>query len=196
MSADPPIDPKLLDAAVELMGRSGGSGRVRVQGDSMRPMLRPGDVLEVAFKGDPPRTGDLLLFRQADYLVVHRLLGRARRQGGEVGFRTRGDASMALDPRVAEGSVLGRVVAFERGSERRELKGRRARGYARAMAWHGFCWAALAAVARRIDRGLGRGRAERSFERLVRRVDRRLLRLVHGAVFDRLHPLRSLPPDR
>ena len=77
------LEVRLLDAAVDLMGRAGRGGRVQVVGESMRPTLAPGDVLAVDFSPGTPRRGDLLLFRLAGvdencFLVghqVHRLAG-------------------------------------------------------------------------------------------------------------------------
>jgi len=76
------LSAELLDAAVELMGRSGRGGTVRVRGRSMLPTLVEGQILAVEFNPDRLAHGDMLIFRQAGHLVVHRLLGRARFSDG------------------------------------------------------------------------------------------------------------------
>ena len=96
-----------VDAAVDLMSEAGRKGTFLVQGVSMEPTLRAGDRVAIEFAPADPRPGDLLLFHQADYLAVHRLLGRARLPGGGRGYRTRGDGVSPLDPAVAPASVVG-----------------------------------------------------------------------------------------
>ncbi|HKQ62516.1 MAG TPA: S24/S26 family peptidase, partial [Candidatus Polarisedimenticolaceae bacterium] len=128
MSAPPGRGVELLDAAVELLGRAGRRGTVRVQGQSMTPTLASGQTLGVEFAPEALRRGDLLLFRQQDYLVVHRLLGPASFPDGRRCWRTRGDGMLALDPPVDPARVVGRVVAVQLGEEWRSLEGRWARG--------------------------------------------------------------------
>ena len=54
-----------------------------------------------------------MLYRQLDYLVVHRMLGSAWLAGGGPGLRTRGDGKPGLDPPLDARQVRGRVVALE-----------------------------------------------------------------------------------
>ena len=63
-----------LDQAVEMLGRSGQRGTLRVQGRSMLPILREGRQMLVDFSATGFRRGELILFRMGEYLVVHRLL--------------------------------------------------------------------------------------------------------------------------
>lgn len=180
------LSPRVLDAAVELIGTAGEMGEIPVRGFSMTPLLLPRNLLLVEFM--PPvasvRPGDILVFRQVDYLVVHRYLCRARVGAGQVCLRTRGDAVLSLDPPVTSDRVLGRVVAIDRGDGWRDLRTRRARLYARALAVHDLAWAAAGAAAARLDRRPRGGR----WRRVVGRLDRRMLRLVHGLLFERMHP--------
>ncbi len=150
----------LRDQALDLMLSTHGSAIVLVtQGDtSMVPHLRGGDaVLAVPLAAAPGR-GDLLLYRQSDYWVVHRCLGRAVARDGQAGLRTRGDGRNALDPLLAPGDILARVTAVRRRGVWRSLESRGARVYARLMAWHDLFWAAVGVVARKA--GLGRAVSE------------------------------------
>jgi len=145
----------LRDQALHMMLATRGSAIVVVtQGDtSMVPHLRGGDaVLTVPVAGEPG-WGDLLLYRQSDYWVVHRCLGRAVAHDGRAGLRTRGDGRNALDPLLAPEDVLARIVALRRGGAWRSLESRPARVYAQLMAWHDLLWAVAGVVARRL--GLG-----------------------------------------
>jgi hypothetical protein len=174
-------------AAVELLGRAGRHGTVCVRGESMRPTLRPGQRLAVEFSPEAPRTGDLLLFRQGDQLLVHRLLGAARPLRGRRRLRTRGDGVPTLDPPLDLDRIVGRVVAVEDGAAWRSTRRRTARAYAWLLARHDLFWAAVGAIARAIDRRSARRPWVPRLCPLVAAVDRRLLRGVHRALFHFAH---------
>ena len=179
---------ELLQAAVELLGRDARTGTVEVRGSSMLPSLRPGQRLAVEFASGEPRRGDLLLFRQADYLAVHRLLGPARStSAGERRLRTCGDGQLGLDPPLDPARVLGRVTAVEDGGVWWSLEGFRARIYARCLAFHDLFWAGVGVLGRTLDRGLARRRAAGPLSRLASRLDRGSLTLAHTLVFRLCH---------
>jgi phage repressor protein C with HTH and peptisase S24 domain len=73
---------EFLDAAVDLMGRAGRGGTVRVRGRSMVPTLTEGQLLAIEFSPDRLSRGDMLVYRQEGLLMVHRLLGHARTPDG------------------------------------------------------------------------------------------------------------------
>jgi hypothetical protein len=133
--------------------------------ESMRPLLGGGDLVLAVVPGVAPRPGDLIVFAQRDYLVVHRYLGEAAAPDGTPCLRTRGDGRNQLDPPVRLESVRGHVVAVRRGGIWRSLEGGRARAFARLVAWHALGWSAagaalgtvgLGALAASIDGGLMR----------------------------------------
>jgi hypothetical protein len=177
----------ILDAAVELMGRSGRLGTVRVRGTSMEPTLCETNVVAVDFAPRRVQRGDLVLFRQNDLLIVHRLVGRGRRRGVAPYLRARGDARIRLDPPVAPDWVVGRVVALDSGHGWRSLRGGRARAYAWLVAWHDLAWAALGAVARAAERGLAGVGVRVHLEARAHRLDRLLLHGAHRMLFERMH---------
>jgi hypothetical protein len=184
-----PADPRILDAAIELLVDGGATGVFQVLGDSMLPTLAPGAEVRVVAATRPPRFGDLLLFRQADYLAVHRFLGTASDRDGATCFRTRGDGRIGLDPPLYLAGIRGRVVALSRAGGWRSVEGGGARAYAVAVALHDLTWAAAGVWLARLDARLGgreRGGALHSaaaaFDRALLTVaDRLLFRLLHRA---------------
>jgi hypothetical protein len=87
---------------------------IRVEGDSMRPFLSPGDSVRVqwAAHGDQAnyRVGELVIGRDADPAgewVVHRVVG----SGGAAPrrYRLKGDAAFASDD-LDDAQIWGRVI--------------------------------------------------------------------------------------
>lgn len=141
----------LRDLALRLMLSERGAAIVLItEADtSMAPLLRGGDAVLAIPLVEPPRPGDLLLYQQQDYWVVHRCLGWAAAPDGRRALRTRGDGRNELDPRLRAEDVRARVVAMRRGGAWRSLRGTTARVYARCMAWHALFFAAAGIVARK-----------------------------------------------
>jgi signal peptidase I len=136
--------------------RTRGSARFRVQGGSMRPLVRGGDVLEVRrAELATLRTGDIAVFARAGGLFAHRVIGRAQR-GGEAVLITKGDAFPEPDAPVCAEELLGRVAVVLRGPRRMALDsaGRRAAGKlvarlsAAAPSWYPAARAVMRALAR------------------------------------------------
>ena len=138
-----------------MLSERGAAIVVITEGDtSMVPHFSGKDAVLAAPRAARPRPGDLLLYRQGDYWVVHRFLGwTAARDGGEV-LRTRGDGRNVLDPLLAPDDVLARVTALRRRGVWHSLESRPARAYALLLAWHDLFWAAAGVAARKA--GLGR----------------------------------------
>lgn len=148
----------------------------------MRPHLAGGDaVLAVPIDRAPAR-GDILLYRQQDYWVVHRCLGAVQTADRGSGLRTRGDGRNVLDPLLDSANVLARVTALRRAGTWRSLDGLGARFYAACMAWHDFAWAGAGWLARKA--GLGR---------VVAAVDFGLLQLLVPLAFPLFHRLIPTP---
>ncbi len=184
---------EILDAAVELMGRAGRGGTVNVVGTSMSPTLREGFVVAVEFAPQELRRGDMLLFRQREILVVHRLLGRARKSDGMDWLRTRGDATISLDSRLDPTAVVGRVIAFRDERGWWDARSRGARLFAWQMAWHGLFWSGLAALADRGKRVAGRPGGAVGPRAWLGRVDGWLQRLAYMLAFRLLHRRTTNP---
>lgn len=184
-----------LDAAIALLGRGGRRGILSMTGESMGPTLRSGERVLVEFEARDIARGDLVLYRQLDYLVVHRVLGPATREV-DPALRTRGDGSPGLDPPLERSRIRGRVVALERDGTWYRLDGGAAAAYALGVALHDLTWAGLHAVAVALDRRLGRTGAPGFAARAVAAADRGLLGLAHRVLFRWAHPRSSHAPPR
>lgn len=160
----------------------------------MLPTLPDGTEVVVDFSPVIVQRGDLLLFRQSDYLVIHRLVGSATFPDGRPCWRTRGDGLAAFDPPLEPSGVVGRVTAISREGSWWDLEGAGGRLYAIAAALHGFFWSALGvAVEKTLDRLLARLGSARSVRWRVNAADRRLLALADRCLFRRLHARRTEP---
>ena len=105
------------DLVAEVVHRF-GSGRIRVQGTSMLPALRPGD--EVELRSTPSgniNPGDIIAFRRNERLFVHRVIGR-----DPDGLLTQGDALRHADAPVSSDQFLGVVVSVLRKGEQVRLQ--------------------------------------------------------------------------
>jgi hypothetical protein len=182
-----PLSVEQLDAVVDLMGRTGGGAVLPMQGESMVPLLREGQLIAVDLSPVEPVIGDLLLYRQLDYLVVHRYLGPATREDGNPTLRTRGDACLGLDPPLDRTRVRGRVVAIETQGHWWYLDGGGARAWALGVALHDLFWAGAGVLARRCDALVGRLRVRGRAESWAARIDQSMLRLAHRLLFRVLH---------
>ena len=91
---------------------AGREVRMVARGASMWPFILDGDLLVLAPDGRA-RLGDVVLVRQGDFGVVHRVVGRLP---GRV--CTKGDALPRLDGWQPPARIAARVVAVERRGER------------------------------------------------------------------------------
>ncbi len=99
-----------VDLLREILARF-GRARLRVQGSSMLPALRPGSVVEIVRAAPATlRPGDVVLFQRGDRLFCHRLQGSVPGNGSQL--RTRGDFLSCDDPPVPASAVLGRVAVL------------------------------------------------------------------------------------
>jgi len=156
----------------------------------MAPTLADGQTVVVELGPGRLRRGDVLLFRQGECLLLHRMLGPARRRaGGEACLRTRGDGATPLDPPLPRSQVLGRVIALRQARGWRSMRGRRAQFYGWCLAWHALFWSAVATAAHRLGTRLGAPGAQGA----VVRADRALLGVAHALAFRLAHPRAADP---
>lgn len=109
-----------LELAQDLL-RQFGVVKFRATGGSMLPAIAPGDVL--TFHACTPEQlvpGQVVLVRQAEGFVVHRLL-RCTADGQLI---TRGDALAAPDPASPCAQLLGVLTQQERGPRTLHTGGR------------------------------------------------------------------------
>lgn len=180
----------VLDAAVHLIAGPGRVAILPMTGESMLPTLRAGQRVAVELALERPERGDLLLFRQVDYYVVHRYLGPASGADGKPCLRTRGDHMPRLDSPLDPERVLGRVVAIEEEGGWLDLDSGGARLYGLAVALHDLVWSVAVLVGGKLETVLGRPRG--SLRERVAGWDRALLARAHR-IFLRLARRRPRP---
>lgn len=102
-------DQGALDLVRSLL-REGVSVRIKVSGESMSPLLRSGDLVEISsMQGRRPKLGDIVFFSTLQNApLVHRLL-RRRYYGNILYLQTKGDACCSFDSFVPADYILGRV---------------------------------------------------------------------------------------
>lgn len=173
-----------LDQALELVMSQRGAAVVPIAvGDtSMAPLLYGGDAVLLAPLTGLSAPGDVILFWQRDYWVVHRCLGPVTTRDGRSGLRTRGDGRNGLDPLVVTEDVRARVIGMRRKGAWRSLEGAPARAYARLMGWHDLFWAAA---------GVALGKA--GLGGAIAAIDLGLLRLTVPIVFPLCHRRIAVP---
>ena len=94
--------------------RGFGSARIRVQGSSMLPSLRPGDEVDLqSTPFDEIAPGNIIAYRRENRLFVHRVIGRNLQQ-----LITRGDTLPQADAPVTESEFLGVVTSVFRKGEK------------------------------------------------------------------------------
>ncbi len=101
--------------------QSRGRLSLRVQGTSMLPWVRPGDIAMVRqISIENVRCGDIVMFRRENRLFVHRAV---KKRGSPDGMEllSKGDAHPTLDGAVREQELLGRVVRIYRDCRRIDL---------------------------------------------------------------------------
>ncbi len=100
--------------------------RLRADGYSMYPAIRPGSVITIEPypAGTGPVVGEIAAWGSESGMVVHRLV-RISGESGEMLCITRGDSNLYPDPPVKPEDIAGRVVKIEyRGKEKKIKSGR------------------------------------------------------------------------
>lgn len=95
---------------VQSLLRQGITVRIRVSGNSMQPLLKGGEIVEVEMlPKTKPQLGDILFIcDRMGNPIVHRLIWR-RIQNGTLHLITKGDSCTGFDGFVSIDRVLGRV---------------------------------------------------------------------------------------
>jgi len=106
----------LLNATLEVWGQAGEQHLLPITGNSMLPFLREGDYVLLSHGRAGVRRGDLVVFRQGEGLVAHRVL-RIVSGDDTTTFMTKGDHATRFDPPLNASEVLGRVLAIKRGRQ-------------------------------------------------------------------------------
>lgn len=101
----------LIDAMLEILSEAGTQSRLRIAGDSMRPLLRDGYTAVVEHGGEIA-LGDIVVCRRQDAMEAHRIVRVRQDENGAI-FVTKGDNRIDLDPPICRESIVGKVVLIE-----------------------------------------------------------------------------------
>lgn len=110
----PPLTRTLLKEIGFTLLAEGRTIRVKADGCSMYPAIKPGAVIfiEPREKNAEFSAGEIIAWKRDSGLVVHRLI-RITETGGRLLYVTRGDSSITEDEPVTAGEIAGRVVRIE-----------------------------------------------------------------------------------
>lgn len=90
---------------------------LKVIGNSMFPLLRKGDWVDVEISGKKSlKPGDIILFHNHQRFVVHRIVSIFNDY-----LLTKGDWSKSYDPPINMQDIIGRVISIQRGKTRINL---------------------------------------------------------------------------
>lgn len=92
----------------------GKSVKIRANGYSMYPSIKPGSLISIEPMGIglQPLPGEIVAWKRESGFVVHRLV-RIFKKGSEIFFITRGDSCTREDQQVTAENIAGRVVKVE-----------------------------------------------------------------------------------
>jgi signal peptidase I len=98
--------------------------RIRADGYSMYPAIKPGSVIyiEPVIDDQYPAPGEVISWKRDTGFVVHRLK-RITREDGKTYFITRGDSCAYEDRPVLKDQVAGKVVRIESAPGKRTVSG-------------------------------------------------------------------------
>ena len=113
ISPDPQLD-NPTGIALELIALSEGTFPMHASGTSMLPLIQLGDKIVVEHEKGYLSPGTIVVYRQGDHLISHRLL-RVLSSSGEM-MQTMGDNALRPDPVVQAKLVHGRVTGVRRGT--------------------------------------------------------------------------------
>lgn len=97
---------------------AGGSLRLTVTSDSMRPLLRTGDVVVVQpIEPSAVQPGAVIVVQRGGEWITHRLVAIDER-----GWHTHGDNTRYADEAASAAEIVGRVIAVEQGGQTIDLQ--------------------------------------------------------------------------
>jgi signal peptidase I len=115
-----------LDVATGILHRGYGI-RLRVEGSSMMPTIRPGEAVIVKpATATNVKLKDIVFYQTERGVIGHRLV-RITNRNGKLVLLARGDADKGASEPVAPAQILGRLVAVERNGRCIDLAGRKAK---------------------------------------------------------------------
>jgi signal peptidase I len=113
----------LIETLLGLLEK-GNVAELTATGYSMFPTLRPGDraLLKPLINTQLPQPGSIIVTRQKDTFVMHRLVGILDDGSDNTLFITRGDSMTEEDPPWKKEQIIGVVESLVRNDKRKQLK--------------------------------------------------------------------------
>jgi signal peptidase I len=105
----------VVEAAMDFWLEFKKEHHLPIQGKSMIPIIKEGDVARVLHDISDLKPGDIVIFRKGWYLIAHRVLLQFDDETGKKLYITQGDRSKRPDSPVEECEIIGRVVGVLRG---------------------------------------------------------------------------------
>ena len=99
------MDAELFKKVIDLIGNDADYFTVRVRSFSMHPVLKDGDLV-IAKKTKNIKRGNVVIFREGSFLVIHRVVVKL----GPIVI-TRGDNQKKFDSPLLVDKIIGKVVA-------------------------------------------------------------------------------------
>jgi signal peptidase len=110
-----------LSETVKSLLMEGHSVELSAYGQSMIPLLRPGQKIKLSSIDITQIVrGDLVAFQKQDYLVIHRVHDIIL-SDGKINLVTKGDSNLNPDNPIDKGNYLAKVTGVFRGNQWREL---------------------------------------------------------------------------
>lgn len=107
---------EFVELSKEILGK-GSCLRFQAKGDSMRPFIKNGQIIQVRpAKIFEINSGDVIFCRSFNNrMIVHRVI-RKQRRNDKIVLLTKGDSTSDFDEYVYPDSILGKVIAIERNN--------------------------------------------------------------------------------
>lgn len=110
---DPLNIPPALAAVIEMWEEAGKQHWIPIAGESMLPLLQPGDQVLVSHGHADVRPGDIIVVWHSGRLLIHRLV-RISGNGKHRTFVTKGDNTLRFDSPVSAEEIIGKAIAIKR----------------------------------------------------------------------------------
>jgi signal peptidase I len=113
----------MIDTITAIL-ESGNSVVLPATGYSMFPTLRPGDrvLVKPVIKDEMPIPGSIVVFRDNDQLIIHRLIKILQNEEGNDCFEARGDSRPVSDKILPVQHIIGLAVSYKRAGKENYLK--------------------------------------------------------------------------
>jgi|WetSurSiteA1Bulk_404760.scaffolds.fasta_scaffold00717_5 hypothetical protein len=114
---------ELIESVKEVLAK-GKSVELPATGYSMFPTLKPDDrvLVKPILKNEMPVLGSVVVFRNDDQLIIHRLIRVFPGERGEDSFEARGDSRPKSDKILPVQQLIGLAVSYKRKNKEHKLR--------------------------------------------------------------------------